>query len=182
MKVYVTSIGEPTTELCIWSLERHGHKVTLLQSDSSLADKLEEIYQTVNDDFLRVDADVIVNKNINRIRAWEFSTVWWWCLQTFDWYKQDVTSGGIQYISRKALPFLRNNISFHKAAERPESEMYRLKEFHGPRRCYVYDKAIMGLHGWCQDDLDRVRRVKAKRGQLDNYDFELVERMNNLSN
>jgi hypothetical protein len=61
MKAFVTSIGEPTTDLCVWSLERNGFEVVLLNNGSLLADKLKSIYEQATDDFVRIDADVVVN-------------------------------------------------------------------------------------------------------------------------
>ena len=57
MKCYVTSIGEPTTDVCVWSLKRNGFDVELLQDNSSLQNKLKRIFEKADDDFLRVDAD-----------------------------------------------------------------------------------------------------------------------------
>lgn len=177
MKAYVTSIGEPTTDLCIWSLERQGFEVELIKGDDSLAHKLEYIYSNTDDDFLRVDADVIVNKNIKLL---EFPTKSWWVQPlTFDWWKQDVTYGGVQLISNKALPALRRNITAHLDAERPETDMSRLPELFNPRRFSSVD-ILVGLHGYKQSDVNRVIDTKERRGQLGLYDFELAERLNNV--
>lgn len=61
MKAYVTSIGEPTTDLCVWSLERNGFETVLIQDQTTLAEKLKRIYSEADEDFVRIDADVIVN-------------------------------------------------------------------------------------------------------------------------
>lgn len=183
MVAIITSIGEPTTELCTWSLDRNGFEVHLVQSeDTTLHTKLEYIYNNFDQDFLRVDADVIVNKNCNP-RDIEDSLkdtiIWWQQYTCWDWWKQDVSYGGIQFIRRQALPALRANISRFKDAERPESQMYRLDEFNSPRRC-VSNHQILGLNGYGQTDINRVKDTKRRRNQYHNYDWQLVEKLNNL--
>jgi len=177
VKAYVTSIGEPTTELCLWSLERHGIETVLIQDKSSLANKLSMIYEQADDDFIRVDADVIVNRNIRRLP--ENKDIWWWQFHTYDWFKQDIAWGGVQYYKKETLPILRKHMGEAMHLERPESYLYRLKEFHDPRRC-IGDPVIMGLNGYKQDDVARVKYVKTRRKQLDNYDFELSDRISAL--
>ncbi|MCA9333367.1 hypothetical protein KDA00_05855, partial [Candidatus Saccharibacteria bacterium] len=133
MKAYITSIGEPTTELSKWSLERLGFDVEVIENQTSLAEKLKYIYNTVTDDFLRVDADVIVNKNVLELVK---TPIYWWVQgQNFDWYKQDIGNGGVQFIRKKAIPYLKANIDTFMTAERPESQMFRIDEFNNPRKC-----------------------------------------------
>lgn len=178
MKAFIASIGEPTTELCVWALERQGFEVHLIEDkETSLADKLEQIYQQAGDDFIRIDADVIVNKNIKNLVLPK--DVWWVQAKCFGWYSQDIVNGGVQLISKKALPYLRDNVAMSKRHERPETYLYRIPEFHNPRRCVSIDM-ICGLHGYKQTDIDRVIATKERRGQLDNYDFELARKLNEL--
>lgn len=178
MKAFVTSIGETTTDLCVWSLERQGFDVELIYNETStLAEKLEVIYQRADDDFIRVDADVIVSRNIKELFLPK--DVWWVQAKCFGWYSQDIINGGVQLISKKALPILIENISKYRYAERPETQMFRLPEFNNPRRCITQD-ILCGIHGYKQNNIERVIETKKRRGQLDNYDFELAERLNAL--
>jgi hypothetical protein len=177
MKAYVTSIGESTTDLCVWSLERQGFEVVLIKSASSLWSKLKEIYEIATDDFIRVDADVIVNRNVKELIKQD--QLWWYQSYCFGWYSQDIVHGGIQFIRQKALNTLRSRIVEAERLERPESWMFRLEQFHNPRVCGTFEK-ICGIHGYKQTDDKRVYETKARRGQLDNYDFELAERLNEL--
>jgi len=174
MKAYITSIGEPTTELCKWSLERFDFDVEVVKGDDSLAMKLEYIYNEADDDLIRIDADVIVNKNITSLI--QYNVDWWVYGKTFGMYSFDVINGGVSFIREPAIKHLRDNIKSRLEAERPETEMWRLPEFHNPRRC-VYHHLICGIHGFGQKDLERVKATKERRGQLDNYDFELAERL-----
>lgn len=177
MKCYVTSTGESTTDLCVWALERNGFDVELVYNETStLAEKLDVIYHRANDTFLRVDADVIVNKNCNPDME---ATNWWTQYMTYNWYKQDISYGGVQLINKKCLPILRDNIKKYMNAERPESQMFRLAEFNNPRRCSSLD-LVVGLHGYKQNNIQRVIDTKKRRGQYDDYDFELAQRIEEL--
>lgn len=180
MKAFITSIGEPTTRLCKWSLERNGFDVYVVDKDGTLAQKLKLIYELADDDFIRVDADVIPNSLITPeyLNTLDDPFIWWYQFQTFDWYKQDITHGGIQFIKKEALPALSRNISTFLTAERPESQMYRLDEFENPRRGITVDK-VAGIHGYGIKDISEVKRTKARRKQT-GYDWELVEGLNTL--
>lgn len=177
MKAFVTSIGEPTTWLCCDQLRRYGFDVVILKDDRSLAEKLREIYTQADDDFLRVDADVVPNRRIRELVD-DPLPVWWVQARIFDWLQQDLATGGIQFIRKEALPHLREHVGRFLGAERPETQLYRLEAFHEPRRC-VTSPVVAGLHGFRQGDLARVRAVKERRGQT-NYDWPLVERLEAL--
>lgn len=174
MKAYIFSIGEPTTELCKWSLERQGFETMIVYNpDTSLWTKLKWLYNHVDEDFLRVDADVICNTNVKKLEPQD--NCWWHTGMGFDWLKQDINSISIHWIKKQALSYLRANIGKFENAERPETELFRLEEFQNPRRCETYN-VMTGLHGYKQGDLNRVKESKERRGQP--YDFELVERIN----
>lgn len=182
MRAYVTSIGEPTAELCAWSLRRLGYDVRVLQDPfTTLQQKLKLIYLDADDDFIRVDADVVCNKYLPAmvLSLQAQPDTWWLAGQTFDWFKQDVTNGGVQLIRKEALPILRAHVDEAAGQERPESFLYRLPEFHNPRRCFVFN-GIVGLHGYGQTDIERVKATKARRDQMEAHDFELAERLNAL--
>lgn len=181
MIAYVTSIGETTEELCVWSLKRNGFFVVLLRDpDTSLAAKLKQTYNYADDDFVRVDADVVVNKNLTpEIGELANAGQWWMQFWTYEWYKQDFTHGGVQFIKKQALPALRANVDRMQGMERPESELYRLPEFHDPRRCDWYPM-VVGLHGFKQADYQRIKDTKTRRGQIAAYDFELAEKLDQL--
>lgn len=187
MRVLITSIGEATTPLCYWALERQGFDVQLLQdSQTSLWEKLRWIYNNTDEDFLRVDADTIVNRNCNPRnikRDAKDKEIWWLQFNTFDVYKQDLTWGGVQYIKKESLPYLRAQIMEAEFKERPESYMYRIKPFHDPRRCITND-TIMGLNGIFKmnSEVVRAKQTKERRGQSDSYDWELFEKIAEIHN
>lgn len=175
MKAIVFSIGEPTTELSVWALRRHNIETELIENKTSLADKLAALFAEADEDILRVDADIIVNRNIlDFIKQAQAHPSLWLQSKTFDWFKQDISIGTPSYIKKELIPTLRQ-YSF-KHHERPETEYTRIKELHNPRRFASLD-ILVGLHGFGQADINRVKQTKARRGQLDNYDFELAEKL-----
>lgn len=176
MKAYITSIGEPTTDLCSWSLKRHELDVEIISGDSTLGEKLEYIYNHADDDFLRVDADVIVSQP-PVIQHQDEN--WWFQWMTFDMYKFGATFGGIQYIRKEALPALRANIGSYLFDDRPETRMWNLPEFNDPRRC-ISVNLIAGIHGFGQKDIDRVEETKQGRKYYGDYDFELARKMSEM--
>jgi len=180
MKAYITSVGEPTTDLCMFSVERNGFEAVLIQdANTTLAQKLKQIYEQANDDFIRLDADVILNKHLTaKSIEYHKTDAWWTQFKVWDWFQQQVANGGVQFIRKTALKALRDNVDTFVDSERPESQLFRLDEFHNPRRCNT-SKWIVGIHGY-KNDLERVKIVKTRRKQLDNYDFELAERLNAL--
>lgn len=160
-------------------MRRHGLKVIEINSSrTSLAEKLATIYEQAKGDFIRVDADVIPNRHLMELPVHD-QDAWWIQGKTFGWYAQDLVNGGIQFIRKEALPHLRVNIGMHLQDERPETAMSRLEDFYNPRR-FLTCSRVVGLHGWHQNDLERVKATKQRRGQLADYDFELVERMEAL--
>ena len=180
MRAIVTSIGESTTELCEWSLHRLGFRVQTIRSGTSLWGKLQTIFDIeslIGEDFLRVDADVIVNKNV--LELIELKDLWWYQGLTFDWNKQDISHGGIQFIRSEAIPAIKRHINEARNMERPESYLSRLEEFHNPRRFGTFEK-ICGLHSYKQDDIERIKATKYRRGHYDDYDWELAERISVL--
>lgn len=187
MIAVVTSIGEKTTGICCWALARNGFNVKLIKSDkTTLFDKLKYIYNNINEDFVRVDADVVVNKNFNenaiKIITAKHQDVWWFQFLTYDWFKQDVAHGGVQFIKKEALVDLKTNIDVYEKAERPESQMYRIDSFCEPIRRAITIELVAGLNGYgqTQADIDRVIKTKIRRKQINNYDIELMTRLNKL--
>lgn len=173
----VTSISEKTTELCVWALERNGFEVALYESNSTLWEKLKDIYEQMEEDFIRVDADVIPNELCTPEFMKNYSE-WWMQFLTYDWFKQTTTHGGINFIKKEALPYLRAQVHEAENLERPESYMYRIASFHNPRRCFT-SEVILGLQNY-KNDMNRVRQTKERRKQT-GYDWLLVEKLEELA-
>jgi len=174
MRAYITTTREPTLDLAKWSLSRWGFDVQVVQGDDRLSDKLDIIYHDATGDFVRMDADVIASSNIQMLLLMGSSDVWWEQYLTFDMYKLDTTHGGIQVIKKEALPVLRKHIRDFMHDERPETRMYRLDELNP--HCATRE-VILGVHGWGGQDIQQVHTTKSERLQLDRYDWEMIERM-----
>lgn len=182
MKAFVTSIGEKTTELCIWALERNGFDVELVQAQGTLAGKLEYIYSNTDNDFVRVDADVIVNRTLQEDRIKSdlalYPEAWWLQYQTYGWFQQNLIYGGVQIIKKEILPILRLRIREVARIDRPETALSRMPELYNPRR-FDSHNACVGIHGFGQSpqDIERVVRQKKQRNYFNDYDFELAEKL-----
>lgn len=181
MRAVITSIDETTTDLCEWSLNRLGFRVYIVKSQkTTLYQKLATIFDIediINEDFLRVDADVVVNRNV--LELIKQDKLWWYQAQCFDWFQQDVSHGGVQFIRKECFPAIKKHLHEAERMERPETYLSRLIEFHEPRRFGTFEK-ICGVHGYKQNDIERIKLTKFRRGQQDNYDWELAERLNAL--
>lgn len=192
MRAFITSIGEKTTDLCQWTLERNGFEVEVINNNSSFGSKLQKIYHSTDEDFVRVDADVVVNRILNaeyieqlfvldsRTRDnVHLKDAWWVQFMCFDWFQQNLVYGGVQFIKKEALPALRRNVDTLINDDRPETMLSRIPEFYKPRRFESVEDCV-GIHGYAATDMDRVIAQKKKRGYFQDYDFELSEKLNQL--
>jgi len=192
MIAYVTSIGEATTDICVWQLKRFGFDVVLLGGKEDWIFKYRDFIQQaemLDRDVLRVDADIIVNEKINtavmigigqcateekitdKMELMVQFSVW-------DFYKNDISNSCPMYYSRKSLPIIRKNLD-KLDKQRPECSASRLPEIHPG--FYKVD-TIVGMHGFFQDldDQKRAYTSRERKHQLDEFDFELVNKIREL--
>lgn len=174
MKAYVTSIGERTTALCCEQLERFGFGVVLMQSDENWPHKYARFIHEADENCLRVDADVIVNKNIATVQFNGLMKQW----HTYDFYRNDIGVTSPVYYSKLALGFIRNRITKIDWT-RPEATAWRLPDINGLTET---GPEVVGIHGFFQDDehLKRHLENKIERKQIEEYDFELARKMKAL--
>ncbi len=181
MKIFVFSIGEKTTDLCVDILKEMDLEVILYQDQTSLWEKLKRFYTEAltypDEQFMRIDADIIPNKAVQRFIKVKDGCEWH-CAAGWDWYKQERGAISIHIMSRKAIQTCLDNIEAAKDKNRPESHLWRLAEFHYPRTCNVVDISC-GIHGYGQaDQRDRIKKLKQSRDQ--SYDWSIVERIEAL--
>lgn len=175
MKAVVFSIGEKTTDLCAEQMERFGFNVEIWQDQSPLWQKLARLY-LLDEDVVRIDADIIPNENVTYLPRQ--TNYWWLCGSGWDWYAHGIRPISIHFIKRQALKVAREHIKQATTQARPETYIWRLPEFHNPRRCKVVDE-VMGLHGYAQkDQRSRIKSLKSSRDQY--YDWSLVEKIEAL--
>lgn len=179
MKVYVTSIGEITTDICCQELKRYDFDVVLLGAREKWIDKYKRFIKMATGACLRIDADVIVNKNIRPF--------WNSCLkgeivlsdcQVYDFYKNGLSYAGVVFYSQQAIDFIKKNID-KISNVRPERSMTILL---GNNKCS--SSWLVGVHGFYQD-FDTFLRAKVNkqtRGQLEEYDFRLAGKLMRLWN
>lgn len=180
MIAFLTSIGEQTTALSKWQLERLGFAVICLDKDQSWIEKYREFIiqaRKLNVPCLRLDADCIVNKSIldvwqNFVRSG--GSVLMKQVHGYDLYRNNVGVVSPVLYKPDALRIIQEN--FHKLdAHRPETSAWRLPQIN-PRTATA--PAVCSVHGFCQTwaDLERHRATKKARGQMHEFDFEFAEK------
>lgn len=176
MRAYVFSIGEKTTDLCCELMREYGFEVILYQDQTSLWEKLKRFYTealgTKSDAFVRIDADIIPNRNVLKLQS-----KGWSCAVGFDWYKQDRGAISIHMMTRPIIEQCLEHIEEAKDKIRPETYLWRLPEVNP--WTYIVDEFSCGIHGYGQKNhRNRIKDLKYNRGQK--YDWELIERIERL--
>lgn len=178
MKAYVFSIGEKTTDLCCELMEKYGFEVVLYKDQTTLWEKLKRFYtealESRDEQSVRIDADIIPNKNVQMYLETQPGWVSAW---GYDWYKQDRGSISIHAMHRDVIKICRDKIDEAKDEIRPETYLWRHPDIND---LTIHIKAWnMGLHGYAQkDNRQRIKALKNSRGQ--DYDWELVEKIEEL--
>ena len=183
MKAYVTSIGEKTTEICVQQLKKFGVEVVLLDKEESWESKYKRFIRMAHEDnenCIRVDADVIVNKYIQEAMYCgdleDGTLIVSFCL--YDLYRNGIFAGSPIFYTKKALGIIdRYKMMLHP--DSPESSACRLDQIN-PHK-YQSD-IIVGMHGFFQNygTIERAIINKKDRKQQDLFDFELVDKLMNL--
>lgn len=177
MKAFVTSIGEKTTEICCEQLNRFGFEVVLLDGRESWLNKYKLFINTAKEECVRVDADIIPNRNIRQIGI-ENKEIPMIQHKLFDLYKNNVTIGGVILYRKKALDMIRVNI------DKLEIGRTETMAFRNNNVTSITSDLIVGMHGFYQNDetMEIAKKNKIARGQIEeyHYDFDLAFRLKNL--
>jgi len=173
MKLYLTSIGEKTTKIAKWQAERLGFEVILLDKKEEWISKYQTFIDIAREACLRCDADIILNKNIKTYDMEVGEGIDMVQFSNFDLYKNDISVGNPIYYSKEGLDKIRPHLSKLRH-DRPETSAWRLDDVNGYTSDYV-----VGMHGFFQDKETRDRALfnKQERGQVDQYDFELLNKI-----
>lgn len=177
MKCFVFSIGEKTTALCCELMKEYGFEVILYQDQTSLWEKLKRFYTEAleSDDyiFVRVDADIIPNRNVRNLT----SNYGWNCATGYDWYSQDRKAISVHVMERPIIEKCLAHIEEAKHEIRPETYLWRLPNVN-PYTSTQTDFSC-GLHGYGQKDHRvRIKDLKYNRNQF--YDWALLDRIEAL--
>jgi len=177
MIAFLCSIGERTTEICRWQLERLGFEVIVLDEVEPWLVKYLRFIDMANEDCIRIDADVIVNDKllleIDQIPKEMLMAQF----QGFDFYKNEVGICSPCFYTKEALEIIR--INFDKLDERrPEATAWRLKDIND---LTWTGERVIGMHGFFQDKetIKRAKKNKADRKQDSLYDWELCDKIIN---
>jgi hypothetical protein len=177
VKAFVFSIGEKTTDLCVELLKEYGFEVVLYQDKSSLWEKLKRFYtealESDDEKFMRIDADIIPNRNVLRLTGADG----WECASGFDWYSQDRKAISIHVMDRFVIRQCLENIYEAQDKVRPETHLWRHEDVNDFTS--IQADFNSGLHGYAQgDQRKRIKALKESRNQ--NYDWDLLDRIESL--
>lgn len=178
MICFVFSIGEKTTPLCFQLMKEYGFETRLFQDNTTLWEKLKRMYtealETDQTHFMRIDADIIPNRNVIRLAH---IAEGWSCASGYDWYKQDRGAISIHVMERHIIEKCLKHIDEAKDEIRPETYLWRLPEVNSYTK--ILDEFNCGIHGYGQgDQRDRIKILKHNRNQK--YDWNLLDRIEAL--
>lgn len=181
MKIFITSFDEPTVNICLEELEKFGFKnIILLNQLEDWFSKYRRFISLADEDCLRIDADVIINKNIIEITDLFNKQSWDLMLQVYvyDFYKNNVGISSPVLYKKRAIDIIKKNIN-KLDKERPEATAWRLPEINPFTRTV---KEVCGMHGFFQrqSGFDRAFKNKIARKQIKDYDFELAKKLMDL--
>ena len=171
MKAFVCSVGERTTHICCEQLKRFGFEVVLLDGKEHWIDKYKRFISIANEECLRIDADIIPNRNIQLVGR-EDKNLPMIQYKLYDFYKNDITIGNPILYRKKALDMIKANTDKLEVGRTETSAWRRIVI-----ETYTSD-LIVGIHGFAQDKetMERAKKHKIDRGHLKkyNYDFDLA--------
>lgn len=175
MKIFLTTIGERTTDLCYQFLIRYGFEVIILSQKESWINKyrhfIQEAYNRGDEKIMRIDADFIPNHNIKKFIELELKTTI--CQgEYYDLYSNRIQKGHPLMYSREAIKIIKNN--FDKLdPDRPETSAWRLEGV--VEKTFNFNE-IIGLHGFFQnkEDVERALKHKEMRGR-DFDEFNMIQ-------
>lgn len=175
MKAYLCSIGEPTTDIVKEILQGFGFEVILLDEVEPWYDKYKKFIFQATEKCIRIDADIIPNKNIR-----DFKTLRNGMHQAsgYDMYKNEVGIMSPVFYSKEVLEIIRKN--WHLVTkDRPETSASRIPEVN---KQFFTSFSVVGIHGIYQrkEDIDRHKQHKIDRKQIDDYHFELTYKLQAL--
>lgn len=184
LTAYVTSVGERTTDVCVWALKRNGWKVEIMSEREPWPDKYARFVEIAAHEAvpcLRVDADQILGKiatpqfMLEKLGDGLFAQ-----FRLFDLYQMAPFHTSPLFYLPEALQQAHKLISREQMDEtRPEASIMRHPSLDPHRRDH---DEIIGIHGFYQDfeTVERAKANKRARGQMDRYDFALADKLTKL--
>lgn len=174
MIAYVFSVGEPTTDLCVEALRKQGLDVILYQDGSRFSEKYRRLMNEATGDFLRVDADIIIN---DRLSEYLSQAKDWSCAYGWVWWQQDLQPISVMYYSPEVVDIIKKHLhdpDFDRTP-RPEQYMWSLPEL----KDKIHKINVpLGIKGYGVRNLTPVKKRKKDRNQY--YDWWWIEKINKL--
>lgn len=182
MKVYVTSVGEKTTDFCVKQWKKYGFEVILMDEKEPWIEKYKRFIQLAHatgEDVIRCDADIIPNKNVGELQylAEIYKTQYVVQFMTLNFLSLDLYPSCPMIYKRTGLQVM-NALVDKIDSFRPETQMCRMPETVN----YVFTSPmVMGINGFFQKEEDFERQIanRIKRGQTEQYDFNLAKEVYN---
>lgn len=175
MKAFLCSIGEPTTEIVSDLLNGFGFEVILLDGVEPWYEKYKRFIFQAEEKCIRIDADVIPNKNIRDFRNLRIGMHQ---ASGYDMYKNEIGIISPVFYSKEVLELIREN--WHLVGKnRPETDASRIPAVN---KQFFTSFQVVGIHGIYQrrEDIERHKEHKIARKQIDNYHFELTYKLQKL--
>lgn len=172
MKAYLTSIGEQTTDICKSQLERFGFEVILLDKKEDWLTKYKRFLTIAYEDCIRIDADIIPNKHI---KVFQDCNAFLAKANVYDLYRNEVWPLSPVYYSKEALEILRKAEITDE--NRPETALWRSFKEKTTKL-----PEVVGIHGLGSNlnTIERAKKNKVDRKQIQDYDFDLVYKIISL--
>lgn len=175
MKAVITSIGEPTTQLCADLMRKFGFDVEVMDEDIPWPQKFRKFIETYDEDCVRIDADCLPLPPVARLLDWPSRA---WIVQTeqVDLYSWNLKPGGPLLYRQCALEYIREHID-EIDWRRPEANAWRLASVNGRTETV---RVLASLHGFFQrpEDNGRALQNRKDRGQI--YEMDIVREITKL--
>lgn len=173
MYVFLTTIGEKTTDLAEWQCKRLGFDVIKLDKKEDWIDKYKKFIYMAKGNCLRCNADIILNQNAKQIKNYEYYLMVQY--RVFDFYTNDIKIGQPVWYSKEALEIIRDNLN-NLDEFKPETSAWRLPDINS---LTVTEDLIVGSHGFYQRKQDIYRHIDHRIRKNQKYDIDLIERIIN---
>lgn len=174
MQLFLTTIGERTTDIAEWQGKKLGFDVVKLDEKEDWIDKYKKFIYMAKGNCLRCDADIILNQNAKQIKNYEYYLMVQY--RVFDFYTNDIKIGQPVWYSKEVIEIIKNHID-EISEERPETSAWRLPDV--VDLTYT-DMTLVGSHGFYQRDQDIYRHIQHRIDRKQLYDEEFIKRMAKL--
>lgn len=180
--VFLTSCDEKTAGIAKDQIIKLGFYIVHLDKKEEWFDKYQRFIRLASnapyDYFIRVDADVILNKNIKTAyQNFLASGALFGQANTFSFYANDLVDS-VCFYSMESIKIISDNIT-KLDPDRPETSASRLPEINHKK---ISLPETVGMNSFFQNNAHFTRHLNHKkdRKQMSHYDFDLATKLLNL--